>query len=273
MKNLDWKRVMVMLSVLALGLPAAAWAEEAFTQTASVSYRSADGTQQEVYSGYGMAVQGSTLTLDLKGNAAGGAGWNVEDLDPAMLRLDSQTVTRLSDTKPQLAVTKLQFTALKPGTTVFQIRQKGNDPTNDLEVHLTIDQAKQISSVHFTRPGASGETDGKTAASLRKSLASVKDPFQETHEGHLIRNGFTGEAYSDDMVLLHLDWGMTQKDVEKLAKKMDCSVQYYMPMLSMAALKLDKPVKNSQEMQQLLSKLDGTTGVIMADVDRVLQLD
>ena len=54
---------------------------------------------------------------------------------------------------------------------------------------------------------------------------------------------------------------------------MDCSVQYYMPMLSMAALKLDKPVKNSQEMQQLLSKLDGTTGVIMADVDRVLQLD
>ena len=74
MKNLDWKRVMVMLSVLALGLPAAAWAEEAFTQTASVSYRSADGIQQEVYSGYGMAVQGSTLTLDLKGNAAGGAG-------------------------------------------------------------------------------------------------------------------------------------------------------------------------------------------------------
>lgn len=208
-----------MLSVLALGLPAAVGAEEAFTQTASVSYRSADGTQQEVYSGYGMAVQGSTLTLDLKGNAAGGAGWNVEDLDPAMLRLDSQTVTRLSDTKPQLAVTKLQFTALKPGTTVFQIRQKGNDPTNDLEIHLTIDQAQQISSVHFTRPGASGETDGKTAASLRKSLASVKDPFQETHEGHLIRNGFTGEAYSDDMVLLHLDWGMTQKDVEKLAKK------------------------------------------------------
>ena len=48
MKNLDWKRVMVMLSVLALGLPAAVGAEEAFTQTASVSYRSADGTQQEV---------------------------------------------------------------------------------------------------------------------------------------------------------------------------------------------------------------------------------
>lgn len=47
MKNLDWKRVMVMLSVLALGLPAAAWAEEAFNQTASVSYRSADSTNRK----------------------------------------------------------------------------------------------------------------------------------------------------------------------------------------------------------------------------------
>jgi len=99
------------------------------------------------------------------------------------------------------------------------------------------------------------------------------NPFRETHEGHLIRSGFTGEAYSDNMVLLHLDLGMTRKDVKKMARKMDCRVQYYMPMLSMAALKLDKPVKNSQEMQQFLDKLNGTTGVIMADVDRVLELD
>lgn len=59
----------------------------------------------------------------------------------------------------------------------------------------------------------------------------------------------------------------------KLVRKMDCKVQYYMPMLNMAALELDKPVKNSREMQQFLDKLNGTTGVIMADVDRVLGLD
>ena len=75
------------------------------------------------------------------------------------------------------------------------------------------------------------------------------------------------------MVILHLAMGMTQKDVEKLAKKMDCSVQYYMPILSMAALKLDKPVKDSKEMQQVLNKLNGTTGVLMADVNRIIQLD
>ena len=54
---------------------------------------------------------------------------------------------------------------------------------------------------------------------------------------------------------------------------MDCKVQYYMPMLNMAALELDKPVKNSREMQQVLEKLNGTPGVIMADVNRVVQLD
>lgn len=59
----------------------------------------------------------------------------------------------------------------------------------------------------------------------------------------------------------------------KLARKMDCKVQYYMPMLNMAALELDKPVKNSREMQQVLDKLNGTPGVIMADVNRVVQLD
>lgn len=59
----------------------------------------------------------------------------------------------------------------------------------------------------------------------------------------------------------------------KLARKMDCKVQYYMPMLNMAALELDKPVKNSREMQQVLEKLNGTPGVIMADVNRVVQLD
>ena len=32
-------------------------------------------------------------------------------------------------------------------------------------------------------------------------------------------------------------------------------------------------MKNSQEMRQVLEKLNGTTGVIMADVDRVLELD
>ncbi|WP_281739001.1 hypothetical protein [Acidaminococcus fermentans] len=59
----------------------------------------------------------------------------------------------------------------------------------------------------------------------------------------------------------------------KLARKMDCKVQYYMPMLNMAALELDKPVKNSREMQQVLEKLNGTPGVIMADVNRVVQMD
>jgi hypothetical protein len=264
---MDWKKIMVTLPLLALGLPTAAGAEAAFTQTASVSYRAADGTRQEAYSGYEMAVQGSTLTLDLKGTEE--KGWSVENLDPAMVRLDSQTVTQIPDAQPKLAATKLCFTALKPGKTQFQIRQKDSSPANALEVHLTVDKAKQIASVNFTRPGAGEPTGGDL-----ESPAPVKgNPFRETHEGHLIRSGFTGEAYSDNMVLVHLDWGMTRKDVEKLARKMDCKVQYYMPMLSMAALKLDKPVKNSQEMQQFLDKLNGTTGVIMADVDRVMGLD
>lgn len=270
MKKLDWKRIMVMLSVLALGLPAAAGAEEACTQTASVRYQAAGDTQKEVYSGYDIAVQGSTLMLDLKGTADGDKGWSVADLDPTMLRLDSQTVTQSTREQPKLAVTKLHFTALKAGATSFQIIQKGTDPANALEAHVTISPEKQITSVQFTRPGAAGGTD----AAILQSLAPAKgDSFQETHEDHLIRNGFTGEAYSDQMVLLHLDWGMTRKDVEKLAEKMDCSVQYYMPMLSMAAVKLDQPVKDSREMQQILDKFSGTTGVIMADVDRVLTLE
>lgn len=274
MKKLDWKKMMVMLSVLAIGMPAAAGAEEAFSQTASISYRAADGTQKEAYSGYDMAVQGSTLTLTLKGTGNGDQGWSVENLDPTLLRLDNQNMTRSSGEQPDLAVTRLQFTALKPGSTVFQLKQKGKEPANALEAHVTIDKAKQISSVSFTRPGAAGETGGKTTAAGLKALDSRKgDPFQESHEGHLICNGFTGEAYSDNMVLLHLDFGMTREDVAKLAKKMDCSVQYFMPMLNMAALKLNKPVKNSQEMQKVLDKLNGTTGVFMADVDRVLHLD
>lgn len=268
MKTMDWKKIMVTLPLLALGLPVAAGAEAAYSQTASVSYRAGDGTRQEAYSGYEMAVEGSTLTLDLKGTAAGENGWSVEDLDPAMVRLDSQTVTQIPDARPKLAATKLCFTALKPGKTQFQIRQKGSHPAQALEVHLTVDKAKQIASVNFTRPGAGEPTGGSPASGPAKA-----NPFRETHEGHLIRSGFTGEAYSDNMVLLHLDLGMTRKDVKKLARKMDCRVQYYMPMLSMAALKLDKPVKNSQEMQQFLDKLNGTTGVIMADVDRVLGLD
>ena len=44
-----------------------------------------------------------------------------------------------------------------------------------------------------------------TDASALKSLNPAREvSSQETHEGHLIRNGFTGEAYSDQMVLLHL---------------------------------------------------------------------
>lgn len=269
MKTMDWKKIMVTLPLLALGLPVAAGAEAAYSQTASISYRAGDGTRQEAYSGYEMAVEGSTLTLDLKGTAAGENGWSVEDLDPAMVRLDSQTVTQIPDAQPKLAATKLCFTALKPGKTQFQIRQKGSNPAQALEVHLTVDKAKQIASVNFTRPGAGEPTGG----SPESPALDKGNPFRETHEGHLIRSGFTGEAYSDNMVLLHLDLGMTRKDVEKLARKMDCRVQYYMPMLSMAALKLDKPVKSSQEMQQFLDKLNGTTGVIMADVDRVMGLD
>lgn len=269
MKTMDWKKIMVTLPLLALGLPVAAGAEAAYSQTASVSYRAGEGTRQEAYSGYEMAVEGSTLTLDLKGTAAGENGWSVEDLDPAMVRLDSQTVSQIPDAQPKLAATKLCFTALKPGKTQFQIRQKGSHPAQTLEVHLTVDKAKQIASVNFTRP----EARENTGAALESPVPAKANPFRETHEGHLIRSGFTGEAYSDNMVLLHLDLGMTRKDVEKLAKKMDCRVQYYMPMLSMAALKLDKPVQDSREMRKILDRFNGTTGVIMADVDRIMLLE
>ena len=269
-KNLDWKKIAVTLPLLALGLPAVAGAEGVLSQAAGVSYRTGSDTQKESYSGYDMAVQGSTLALDLKGNAAGGQGWSVENLDPAMLHLDSQTVTKLSEEQPDVVVTRLHFTAMKSGKTAFQLKQKGNDTAHDLEAHVMIDQKKQITSVSIPRPGTPEETD---AAGLKFPDPARLDPFKETHEGHLIKNSFTGEAYSDDVVILHLAMGMTQKDVEKLAKKMDCSVQYYMPILSMAALKLDKPVKDSKEMQQVLNKLNGTTGVLMADVNRIIQLD
>ena len=91
-KNLDWKKIAVTLPLLALGLPAVAGAEGVLSQAAGVSYRTGSDTQKESYSGYDMAVQGSTLALDLKGNAAGGQGWSVENLDPAMLRLDLPAV-------------------------------------------------------------------------------------------------------------------------------------------------------------------------------------
>lgn len=83
MHQLNWKTIMVILPLLALGLPAVTGAEGAFTQAASVQYR-ADGTpSKEVYSGYDLAVQDDTLTLNLKGNAEGNMGWVVENLDPA----------------------------------------------------------------------------------------------------------------------------------------------------------------------------------------------
>lgn len=270
MHQLNWKTIMVILPLLALGLPAVTGAEGSLTQAASVQYR-ADGTpSKEVYSGYDLAVQDDTLTLNLKGNAEGNMGWVVENLDPALLRLDDRTVTQGTGEQTKLSVTRLHFTALKAGDAIFRIRQDKAAGAEELEAHVTINQEKQITSVRFTRPGAAGSTD----ASALKSLNSAREvSSQETHEGHLIRNGFTGEAYSDQMVLLHLDWGMTRKDVEKLAKKMDCRVQYYMPMLSMAALKLDKPVQDSREMRKILDRFNGTTGVIMADVDRIMLLE
>ena len=224
MHQLNWKTIMVILPLLALGLPAVTGAEGALTQAASVQYR-ADGTpSKEVYSGYDLAVQDDTLTLNLKGNAEGNMGWVVENLDPALLRLDDRTVTQGTGEQTKLSVTRLHFTALKAGDAIFRIRQDKAAGAEELEAHVTINQEKQITSVRF-------------------------------------------------MVLLHLDGGMTRKDVEKLAKKMDCRVQYYMPMLSMAALKLDKPVQDSREMRKILDRFNGTTGVIMADVDRIMLLE
>ncbi len=124
----------------------------------------------------------------------------MENLDPALLRLDDRTVTQGTGEQTKLSVTRLHFTALKAGDAIFRIRQDKAAGAEELEAHVTINQEKQITSVRFTRPGAAGSTD----ASALKSLNPAREvSSQETHEGHLIRNGFTGEAYSDQMVLLH----------------------------------------------------------------------